>query len=105
MPAAMKHYHTIYTINYICYSLLYRSQYPIASNEWHRVRVSRTARLAFLTVDDQDTQTQMSQGAFDELTANQNMYLGGVPTFRLVSPYIPVRKAFKGCIQKVRSET
>jgi hypothetical protein len=71
-------------------------------NKWHSVRVSRTARLVFLAVDDQSTQTQMSPGAFDELTVNQNMYLGGVPTFRLVSPYIPIRRAFKGCVQKVR---
>ena len=40
-------------------------------------------------------------GAFNELSLNQNLYLGGVPTFRLVSPRIPVKKAFKGCVQKV----
>ena len=32
----------------------------------------------------------------------QNMYLGGVPSPDLVSPYVPIRSGFKGCIQKVR---
>ena len=36
-------------------------------------------------------------------TSVQNMYLGGVPSFDLVSPYVPVRTGFKGCIQKVSS--
>ena len=31
----------------------------------------------------------------------QNMYLGGVPSLDLVSPYVPIRTGFKGCIQKV----
>ena len=35
---------------------------------------------------------------------DQNMYLGGVPSFDLVSPYVPIRTGFKGCIQKVRSQ-
>ena len=30
------------------------------------------------------------------------MYLGGVPSLDLVSPYVPIRTGFKGCIQKVR---
>ena len=37
------------------------------------------------------------------LTSVQNMYLGGVPSFDLVSPYVPIRTGFKGCIQKVSS--
>ncbi|XP_059078305.1 pikachurin-like [Tigriopus californicus] len=80
---------------------LVRSEYPITLHQWHTIRVSRTGRLAFLSVDGQNVQSQMSPGAFNELTANQNMYLGGVPTFRLVSPYIPIRKGLKGCIQKL----
>ena len=48
-----------------------RSELPLKLHEWHTVRVSRTARLAFLSVDSQQTQTQLSEGAFDELTADQ----------------------------------
>ena len=32
------------------------------------------------------------------------MYLGGVPSLDLVSPYVPIRTGFKGCIQKVSSQ-
>ena len=48
-----------------------RSELPLKLHEWHTVRVSRTARLAFLSVDSQETQSQLSAGAFDELTADQ----------------------------------
>ena len=49
----------------------FRSELPLKLHEWHTVRVSRTARLAFLSVDSQETQSQLSAGAFDELTADQ----------------------------------
>ena len=78
-----------------------RSQYPVTLKSWHRIRVSRTGRLAFLTVDEQDTQSAFSTGSFNELSASQNLYMGGAPNYRLVSPYIAVRKGFQGCIQKV----
>ena len=48
-----------------------RSELPLKLHEWHTIRVSRTARLAFLSVDSQETQSQLSAGAFDELTADQ----------------------------------
>ena len=52
-------------------SVLFRSELPLKLHEWHTIRVSRTARLAFLSVDSQETQSQLSAGAFDELTADQ----------------------------------
>ena len=78
-----------------------RSQLPIELHRWHRIRVSRTGRLAFLEVDGQPAQSALGPGAFNELSLGQNLYVGGVPTFRLVSPYVPVRRAMRGCVQKV----
>ena len=39
-----------------------------------------------------------------QVILRQSLYLGGVPTFEIVSPYIPVRVPFSGCIQKVSFE-
>ena len=39
-----------------------------------------------------------------QVILRQSLYLGGVPTFEIVSPYIPVRVPFSGCIQKVSLE-
>ena len=79
----------------------FRSKYPVSMSAWHKIHFMRTSRLGFLTVDEQETQAKMSDGAFNELSLTQQLYLGGVPTFRLVSPFMPVRKAFKGCVQEV----
>ena len=40
---------------------------------------------------------------FFQVILRQSLYLGGVPTFEMVSPFITVRKSFSGCIQKVCS--
>ena len=38
---------------------------------------------------------------FFQVILRQSLYLGGVPTFEMVSPFITVRESFSGCIQKV----
>jgi hypothetical protein len=70
---------------------------------WHTVRVSRTGLLAEVSVDRQKRTIQIGSGSFTQVSLRQHLYLGGVPTFDLVSPAIPVRKSFSGCIQKVRA--
>lgn len=47
---------TYLTLQSVCFygrPLLFRSQIPLTLYNWHTVHVSRTGRLAFLTVDDQ----------------------------------------------------
>ncbi|KAJ8960123.1 hypothetical protein NQ318_003842 [Aromia moschata] len=83
-------------------AIVARSQFRIMLSEWHQVRVSRTGRLAILTVDNQLPVEVLSPGAFTQLSLPQNLYLGGVPNFGIVSPQIKIRTAFVGCVQKVR---
>lgn len=64
--------------------------------------MSRTGRLAILSVDNQLSVEVLSPGAFTQLSLPQNLYLGGVPNFGIVSPKVKVRTAFIGCIQRVR---
>ncbi|XP_022913817.2 pikachurin [Onthophagus taurus] len=77
------------------------SQHKINLGEWHEVRISRTGRLAILEVDNQIPIEVLSPGAFTQLSLPQNLYLGGVPNFNMVSPQIKTRSAFVGCVQKI----
>ncbi|XP_060522277.1 pikachurin [Cylas formicarius] len=79
-----------------------RSNDRVELSEWHEVRLSRTGRLAILTVDNQLPVEVVAPGAFTQLSLPQNLYLGGVPNFGVVSPQVRVRSAFVGCIQKVQ---
>ncbi|CAB4065123.1 unnamed protein product [Lepeophtheirus salmonis] len=86
-----------------------RSASPISLHVWYTVVISRTGRLAEMEVirgkrEDplkMPVSSRVSNGAFSQLTLEQNLYLGGVPTFDLVSAYLPIRRSFFGCIQKL----
>uniref|UniRef100_A0A6P7GAQ0 Pikachurin-like n=1 Tax=Diabrotica virgifera virgifera TaxID=50390 RepID=A0A6P7GAQ0_DIAVI len=65
------------------------------------LRISRTGRLAILSVDNQLPTEVLSPGAFTQLSLPQNLYLGGVPNFGIVSPHINAKTSFVGCIQQV----
>ena len=80
----------------------FRSHHPLKLNEWHTVKISRTGLLAEIQVDRQRRVSHIGAGAFTQVsTSEYNVYIGGVPTFDFVSPYIPVKNSFQGCIQKV----
>lgn len=68
--------------------------------QWHELRLSRTGRFAILQVDDQIPVHALAPGAFTQLSLPQNLYIGGVPNFDMVSPKVKVRTSFVGCIQK-----
>lgn len=72
-------------------------------NLWHEVRVSRTGRQAVLQIDDRPSSQATAPGAFTQLSLPQNLYIGGVPNFEMVSPKVRVRTSFVGCIQKVEA--
>lgn len=69
--------------------------------EWHELKISRTGRLAVLQIDTLPAMEIWSPGAFTQLTLPQNLYIGGVPNFSIVSPSVKIRSSFVGCIQKV----
>ena len=58
--------------------------------------------LAEIEVDQQKRVSHIGAGAFTQVsTSGFNVYIGGVPTFDILSPYIPIKSSFDGCIQKV----
>ncbi|CAG2062140.1 unnamed protein product [Timema podura] len=79
----------------------YRSSERVTLGDWHELRLSRTGRLAILEVDDLPATQTMTPGAFTQLSLPQNLYIGGVPNFDMVSPKVRIRTSFVGCIQKV----
>ncbi|KAK6624756.1 hypothetical protein RUM44_011616 [Polyplax serrata] len=78
-----------------------RMDKPVTLGHWHELRLSRTGRFAILQVDDQIPVHALAPGAFTQLSLPQNLYIGGVPNFEMVSPKVKVRSSFLGCIQKV----
>lgn len=78
-----------------------RSLYPVTMDQWHVIRVSRTARLGTLQVDDQPEVGGYSMGAFSQLSLPLNLFVGGVSDMKDVSRDSGVTHAFVGCVQKV----
>lgn len=78
-----------------------RSPEPVSLHEWHTAFVSRTARQGVLEVDNQPHVEGMSTGAFTQLSLPLNLYVGGVPSFDIISHQVGIKSSFRGCIQKV----
>ncbi|XP_071439532.1 pikachurin-like [Hetaerina americana] len=99
-----------------------RSANQITLGTWHEARVSRTGRLAILSIDGLQGNRAMTPGAFTQLSLGPKhpLYLGGVPMEHadLISPKVsqhhgelmpnnqdgsggPSVSSFVGCIQKV----
>ncbi len=77
----------------------------IPGDIWTRVSVSRSGRLAILSLSVSGVShgpwAEESDGAFDEISlAGGNLYLGGAPRGAIVRA--PVTNNFRGCVQKVR---
>ncbi|XP_055921913.1 uncharacterized protein LOC129952956 [Eupeodes corollae] len=79
-----------------------RSDYPITTGQWHTIKVSRTARLAVLKVDELPEVMTISSNGFWHLSLPHAVYLGGVPNSDLLPSVIRYRGFFAGCIQKVK---
>nr|XP_008114302.2 PREDICTED: pikachurin [Anolis carolinensis] len=78
-----------------------RSEEPVSLNQWHELRVSRTAKNGILQVDQQKPVEGMAEGAFTQIKCNPDMFLGGVPNYDSVKKNSGVFKPFSGSIQKI----
>lgn len=55
---------------------IFRSKLPISVNQWHSIKISRTARLAVMRVDDQPEVMSISPNGFWHLSLPYSLYLG-----------------------------
>lgn len=74
---------------------------PLALNQWHVIRASRTGLQGVLKVDEQPEVTGQSQGAYTQLTLLENLFIGGHHNFDHTSKHANLSTSFAGCIQKV----
>ncbi|XP_042308446.1 pikachurin isoform X2 [Sceloporus undulatus] len=78
-----------------------RSEEPVSLNQWHELKVSRTAKNGILQVDQQRPAEGMAEGAFTQIKCNPDMFVGGVPNYDNVKKNSGVLKPFSGSIQKI----
>ncbi|XP_055379574.1 uncharacterized protein DDB_G0283357 [Condylostylus longicornis] len=78
-----------------------RSDYPLVMEEWHTIRISRTARLAVLKVNQFSEVMTVSSNGFWHLSLPHSLYLGGIHSLHHVPSGLKERGSFIGCIQKV----
>ena len=69
--------------------------------EWHSAVLIRTGRRGSLQVDDLRPVTGQSSGTFTQLTLALDLFVGGHRNFDETAAGADVRRAFRGCIQKV----
>ncbi|ETE69094.1 Pikachurin, partial [Ophiophagus hannah] len=79
----------------------FRSKDPISLNQWHELKVSRTAKNGILQVDQQTPVEGMAEGAFTQIKCNPEIFIGGVPNYDDVKKNSGVLKPFSGSIQKI----
>ncbi|XP_015275647.1 PREDICTED: pikachurin [Gekko japonicus] len=78
-----------------------RSEEPVSLNQWHELKMSRTAKNGILQVDQQRPVEGMAEGAFTQIKCNPDIFIGGVPNYDNVKKNSGVLKPFSGSIQKI----
>ncbi|XP_078071334.1 pikachurin isoform X2 [Mustelus asterias] len=78
-----------------------RSEDPIALNQWHEVKLSRTAKNGILQVDDQQPIEGMAEGGFTQIKCNTDIFFGGVPDYDNIRKNSEVVQPFTGTIQNI----
>ncbi|XP_038661858.1 pikachurin isoform X3 [Scyliorhinus canicula] len=78
-----------------------RSQDPVALNQWHEMKVSRTAKNGILQVDDQQSVEGMAEGGFTQIKCNTDIFIGGIPDYDNIRKNSEVLQPFTGSIQNI----
>ncbi|XP_026096298.1 pikachurin [Carassius auratus] len=78
-----------------------RSEEAVATDAWHELRVSRTAKNGILQVDNQRPVEGMAEGAFTQIKCSSPLYIGGVPNYDITKTSAGVLRPFSGTVQKI----
>ncbi|XP_075165344.1 LOW QUALITY PROTEIN: EGF like, fibronectin type III and laminin G domains protein pikachurin [Haematobia irritans] len=78
-----------------------RSEYPLSIGQWHTVRISRTARLAVLKIDQMPEVMTISSNGFWHLSLPENLFVGGVNHIDKLPMDLKSKPFFMGCIQRI----
>ncbi|CRL00020.1 CLUMA_CG013308, isoform A [Clunio marinus] len=77
-----------------------KSKFPITINEWHTIKISRTARLAVMKVDTQPEVMTISPNGFWHLSLATSIFLGGISKPNLLPTNLRDKGSFVGCIKE-----
>ncbi|XP_016968215.1 pikachurin isoform X2 [Drosophila biarmipes] len=80
---------------------LVRSEHSLSLGQWHTIKISRTARLAVLKVDQHQEVMTISSNGFWHLSLDQNLFVGGVNHVDRLPLDLKYKPFFVGCIQKI----
>ncbi|XP_059609965.1 pikachurin [Phlebotomus argentipes] len=78
-----------------------RSEFPLSMGQWHTVKISRTARLAVMKVDQLAEVMTISPNGFWHLSLPHSLFLGGVQNTQILPSNLKEKGTFVGCIQKM----
>uniref|UniRef100_A0A8C2BAC3 EGF like, fibronectin type III and laminin G domains n=1 Tax=Cyprinus carpio TaxID=7962 RepID=A0A8C2BAC3_CYPCA len=78
-----------------------RSEEAVATDVWHELRVSRTAKNGILQVDNQRPVEGMAEGAFTQIKCSSPLYIGGVPNYDITKMSAGALRPFSGTVQKI----
>ncbi|XP_041563042.1 basement membrane-specific heparan sulfate proteoglycan core protein isoform X19 [Drosophila elegans] len=82
--------------------LLVRAEEPLALNEWHTVRVSRSRRDGYIQVDEQHPVAFPTLQQLPQLDLIEDLYIGGVPNWELLpEEAVGQQLGFVGCISRL----
>lgn len=69
--------------------------------EWHTIKVTRSRREGKMFVDGMGPYSGQSGGKNQGLDLVENLYIGGVPKFKDISPHAGADSGFVGCISRL----
>ncbi|XP_026842464.1 pikachurin [Drosophila persimilis] len=78
-----------------------RSEYSLSMGQWHTIKISRTARLAVLKIDQHQEVMTISSNGFWHLSLEQNLFVGGVNHVDRLPLDLKYKPFFVGCIQRI----
>ncbi|KAH8410993.1 hypothetical protein KR222_005642, partial [Zaprionus bogoriensis] len=78
-----------------------RSEHSLSLGQWHTIKLSRTARLAVLKIDQHQEVMTISTNGFWHLSLPQNLFVGGVNHVDHLPLDLKYKSFFVGCIQRI----
>ncbi|ALC41301.1 SP2353 [Drosophila busckii] len=78
-----------------------RSEHALSLGQWHTIKISRTARLAVLKLDQHQEVMTISTNGFWHLSLAQNLFVGGVNHVDRLPLDLKYKSFFVGCIQRI----
>ncbi|KAM4737871.1 basement membrane-specific heparan sulfate proteoglycan core protein isoform 2-T2 [Anableps anableps] len=78
-----------------------RDPNPIKLGEFHTVELHRNLTQGYITVDGGEPISGKSQGKFQGLDLNEELYVGGYPNYTSIAKTAGIKTGFVGCIRQL----